>query len=175
MKHSQIINIQHIRVFLFFLFITHAITSQSKNSIDSLRLKSNVDSLKIDLSIFNRRDVSSYRHYSNLLTQDSINYKIPADTILGRVRMFKLTINQKTSLGNYKNSVIKNVRLEYKCKNNVLHIENEKQLRPIQDVTLWSGKSNKKPQLINEIDQVLIVLTTENGNRFKDSKYIVNF
>ena len=175
MKHSQIINIQHIIVLLLFLFITHSITSQSNNSKDSLRLKSNIDSLKIDLSIFYRRDVTSYKYYSNLSSQDSINYKIPLDTILGRVRMFKLTVNQKTSIGNYKNSVIKNVRLEYKYKNNVLHIENEKQLRPIQDVTLWSGKSNKKPQLINEIDHVLIVLTTENGNRLKDSKYIVTF
>ncbi|OIQ24057.1 MAG: hypothetical protein BM549_01755 [Lacinutrix sp. MedPE-SW] len=100
---------------------------------------------------------------------------MPSDTILRRVRIFKLTINQKTSIGDYKNSIIKNVRLEYKYKDKIVHVENEKLNRPKQNITLWKGKSNSKPERVNKIDQVLIILTSENRNKLKNSKYIVNF
>lgn len=175
MKHSKIITIQRIIVLLFFLCTTHSISSQSNNSLESFRIKSKIDSLKVDLSIFYRRDVSSHKYYSNLSSQDSINYKMPSDTILRRVRIFKLTINQKTSIGDYKNSIIKNVRLEYKYKDKIVHVENEKLNRPKQNITLWKGKSNSKPERVNKIDQVLIILTSENRNKLKNSKYIVNF
>jgi hypothetical protein len=169
-------------IILIFILVSTSFTLaqpkkvQSNETKDSLKWKkANVDSLKIDVRISIRRNAASYKYYSKLSSQDSVNYKFPVDTLLGRVRMFKVTVNKKASMGNYKNSLIKEIRLEYKYKGSILKIEQEKLFRPEQSITIWNGKGNKKPNNIAKADQVVIILITKTNSKMIHSKYVVNF
>ena len=131
--------------------------------------------LKIDLSITTRRDATSLQFYTKLSSQDSVMYKFPADTILGRVRMFNISVNRKASLGHYQSSLIQEIRLEFKSKGRILNTEHEKYFRPVQSITIWNGKGINRPNVIAEVDQIIIYLTTKTYGKVRNSQYIVNF
>ena len=142
---------------------------------ESVNRRTNLDSLKIDLSITTRRDATSLQFYTKLSSQDSVMYKFPADTILGRVRMFNISVNKKASLGHYQSSLIQEIRLEFKSKGRILNTEHEKYFRPVQSITIWNGKGINRPNVIAEVDQIILYLTTKTYGEVRNSQYIVNF
>lgn len=169
-------HIQQLVLLTLISFSVSPVFAQLKsNKLHSKKNIQTIDSLKIDLSISFRRDVASYKHYKKLSHQDTINYQLSADTLLGRVRMFKIMINQKASLGKYKKSFIKEVKLEFRQKGNTLNIESEKNFRrPLRFTTIWNGKKNKKPHLLAKADQVIITLTTISNNETTNSEFVIN-
>ena len=163
------------------LTLTSNIGSKKHHQHNSLMIKegvnrrTNLDSLKIDLSITTRRDATSLQFYTKLSSQDSVMYKFPADTILGRVRMFNISVNKKASLGHYQSSLIQEIRLEFKSKGRILNTEHEKYFRPVQSITIWNGKGINRPNVIAEVDQIILYLTTKTYGEVRNSQYIVNF
>ena len=163
------------------LTLTSNIGSKNHQQHSSLMIKEGVnrrtivDSLKIDLSITTRRDATSLQFFTKLSSQDSVMYKFPADTILGRVRMFNISVNQRASLGRYQSSLIQEIRLEFKSKGRILYTEHEKYFRPVQSITIWNGKGINRPNVIAEVDQIIMSLTTKTYGEVRNSQYIVNF
>ena len=160
------------KILILILFCNYSVFSQSNNSFIK---NTHLDSLKIDLSIYIRRDAASFKEFNNLSSKDSVTYNYPIDTILGRARIFKISVNKENSLGNYKHTFIKNIKLEFKNKSNLISIEDELFLRPNKSITIWNGKKSKRPKLLAKSDHVIITLTTVTNKIKNNTKYYVTF
>lgn len=174
---------QKINIFIIALFLYGCSSSQHTSAGSSLSSTDEesiadpqMDSLKVSLCIHFRRDVTSYHCFHGLSSQDTVIYKSIPDTILGRVRMFTIEIDKTKSLGAYKESHIKELKLEFKDENNkILGKGFESMYAPIQKMTSWNGGGS--PEALPEADHVTIYVTTQLGlgKKNKIMEFVVKF